>query len=223
MPAWNRRFMSGDEVDIRGNEVRHLVDANRLGTRGTRFYQLRLHVLFFQRLDRVPIQVEFPGEILDRRRTTTQAHVMGKALGVERVVGQELESLAFHLAATSALHTLDLDFEVDTRIAAGKIAHLARPPVVPAHVRSATTAAACFFERRTRVMTRAFGSPKTPRTVGCERYPGKAYASHSRRIRFVEVTMKTCSQFRPFSEMPKSPYLRRFQLDSTRQVTHTTS
>jgi len=33
-------------------------------------------------------------------------------------------------------------------------------------------------------MTRAFGSPKTPHTVGSGRKPGKQYASHSRRLRF---------------------------------------
>ena len=32
-------------------------------------------------------------------------------------------------------------------------------------------------------ITRAFGSPKTPHTVGSTRKPGKQYASHSRRLR----------------------------------------
>jgi predicted dehydrogenase len=40
-------------------------------------------------------------------------------------------------------------------------------------------------------MTRAFGSPKTPRTVGCGRKPGNAYASHSRRFRFAGVAIQT--------------------------------
>ena len=41
-----------------------------------------------------------------------------------------------------------------------------------------------FFERRLSVITRAFGSPKMPRTVGCGRKPGNEYPSHSRRLRF---------------------------------------
>ena len=38
-----------------------------------------------------------------------------------------------------------------------------------------------FFERRRSVITRAFGSPKIPRTVGCARKPANEYVSHSRR------------------------------------------
>ena len=45
-------------------------------------------------------------------------------------------------------------------------------------------------------MTQAFGSPKTPRTVGCGRKPGNAYASHSRRCRFDKFAMRKSSQFR---------------------------
>src|SRR5262249_7064794 len=134
--------------------------------------------------------------------------------------GEEVQPLALHLAATPALHAPHLEFQVNARIAAGKIAHPSRSPVVPAHLRPATAAAQRFFERRRSVTTRAFGSPKTPRTVGRGRNPGKAYASQSRRRRFVEIAMQTCSQFRHAPEMPrhrgKSGYL-------PRQFTHTTS
>ena len=47
----------------------------------------------------------------------------------------------------------------------------------------AAAAAGRFFERRCSVITRAFGSPKMPRTTGSGRKPGKQYASHSRRFR----------------------------------------
>lgn len=83
----------------------------------------------------------------------------------------------------------NLEFQVDARIAAGQIANLADTPVVPTRVCATTAAAKRFFERRTRVMTRAFGSPKTARTVGCGRKPGNAYASHSRRCRFAELAI----------------------------------
>ena len=43
-------------------------------------------------------------------------------------------------------------------------------------------------------MTRAFGSPKTPRTACRGRTPGNAYASHSRRCRFRELAIGTSSQ-----------------------------
>jgi hypothetical protein len=58
-------------------------------------------------------------------------------------------------------------------------------------VHPTTATAGRFFERRTRVMTRAFGSPKIPRTVGCGRKPGKAYPSHSHRFRFDRVAIET--------------------------------
>jgi hypothetical protein len=148
---------------------------------------------------------------------------MRKALGVEGIVGQEVQPLALHFAATSALDAPNLELEIDTRIAAGQIANPTRAPVVPAQVRSTTAAAERFFERRSRVMTRAFGSPKTPRTVGRGRKPGKAYVSHSRRSRFVEVGMPTWSQFPPPLNMPERQHPRRFRADSPPQMTHTTS
>jgi hypothetical protein len=67
-------------------------------------------------------------------------------------------------------------------------------------VRRSAATAERFFERRTRLMTRAFGSPSTPRTVLCGRNPGKAYASHSRRCRFVELAIRKSSQFRATQE-----------------------
>ena len=55
--------------------------------------------------------------------------------------------------------------------------------VVPAHLDPTTAPARRFFERRRSVITRAFGSPKIPRTVGCARKPANEYVSHSRRRR----------------------------------------
>ena len=59
-----------------------------------------------------------------------------------------------------------------------------QPEERPAHLHATTTAASRFFERRLSVITRACGSPKMPRTVGCARKPGNEYVSHSRRFRF---------------------------------------
>jgi len=54
-------------------------------------------------------------------------------------------------------------------------------PVVPAVAYPLALATQRFFERRCRVIRRAFGSPKISRTVGWGRNPAKAYASHNRR------------------------------------------
>jgi hypothetical protein len=168
-----------------------IVDADDLGSGRARAGELRAHVTLFQRLDRIPVKVEFLGNVLDRCLPAAPAHVMGEALGIERVVRQELQPLALHAPATSARHAPYLELQVDARVATGEIAHAPHASVVPARVHSTTAAARRFFERRTRVMTRAFGSPKTPRTVGCGRNPGNAYASHSRRWRFAELAIQT--------------------------------
>jgi hypothetical protein len=87
-------------------------------------------------------------------------------------------------------------------------------------VRRSAATAERFFERRTRLMTRAFGSPSTPRTVLCGRNPGKAYASHSRRCRFVELAIRKSSQFRATQE---TSFFTRQTLDLPPQLNHTTS
>src|SRR5437762_5974290 len=46
---------------------RYLVDADRLGTPRTRFGELRAHVLYFQYLDSVPVELEFLRNVLDGR------------------------------------------------------------------------------------------------------------------------------------------------------------
>src|ERR1035437_2988248 len=83
---------------------RDLIDADRLGPRPARAGELGFHVLLLQRLDRIPVELQLLGNVLDRRWPTALAYVMGKALRIERVVRQEIEPLALHLAATAASH-----------------------------------------------------------------------------------------------------------------------
>jgi hypothetical protein len=71
-------------------------------------------------------------------------------------------------------------FEENPRVAARQIAYPPRLAIVPAHLDMTATAARGFFDRRLSLITRPFGSPKIPRTVGSGRKPGKQYASHSR-------------------------------------------
>ena len=125
------------------------------------------------------------------RARTASPYIESETLGIKGVVGQERQMLAFHLGTISALHAPHLEFEIDAGIGARQIPNPARAAVVPTRVQATTGSARSFFERRTRVMTRAFGSPKTPRTVCCGRKPGNAYASHSRRCRFAEFAIQT--------------------------------
>ncbi len=124
--------------------------------------QLNTHVVLVQFLDCVPIQVQFRGHILDRGLAAAPADEPGEAFGIERVVGQKVETLTFHLAAAPALNAPHLDVQVNARVGIGQVAYPAHLPVVPAGVCPAARPAHRFFERRTRVITRAFGSPKTP-------------------------------------------------------------
>ena len=170
---------------------RDLVDADGFGAGCTRFRKLRTHVLHLQRLDRIPVKLQLQSDVLDRPLSAAPTHVVRKPFGIEGVVGQEIELLAFHLVANPTMHASHFDLQVDTGVATGQVANASSAPVVPARVDSTTTAADRFFERRTSVMTRAFGSPKTPRTVGCGRKSASAYASDSRLFRLTEFAIQT--------------------------------
>src|SRR5438552_13850012 len=143
--------------------------------------QLLAHVLLLQRLDRVPIEAQLLGHVADRGGAAAPADVEGKALRVERVVGEELQPLPLHGIARLAGHAPDFDVEVHTRVATGEIAEAPHLAVVPLELDTAAGAARGFFDRRTSGRTRAFGSPKMPMTVGAGRNPGNRYASQRRR------------------------------------------
>ena len=142
-----------------------LVNADRLGPGIAGTAEFLPQVLLFQNVDRLVVQMQLLGNILDRRSTATFAHVIGKSPGVERIVGQEDKLLLLHLAAPSARNTPDLQFEGDTRVATGEIADQAELAVVESPVCRTTPSADRFFCRRVRRMTRALGSPKIPDTV----------------------------------------------------------
>lgn len=152
--------------------------------------ELRAHVLLLQRLVRIPIEAEFLGNILDGGLATAPPHVVGKTLDIEGVVRQEVEPLALHVAVTLAQHATHLDREKDTCAATREIVNAPRASVVPTRPELTIASANAFFELRTRVVKRAFGSPKTPRTVGSERKPENAYAPHNRRCLFAELAIQ---------------------------------
>jgi len=101
---------------------RDLVNTDNLGSGIPDPTEFLPQVLFFQGVDRLAVQTQLPGDILDGGGTATLANVKGKPLCVERAVGQKGKLLLFHLAAPSAQNTPDLQLEIDPRVAAGKIA-----------------------------------------------------------------------------------------------------
>ena len=96
-------------------------------------------------------------------------------------------------------------------VATGQIARSSPLPVVPARMRATTAAANWFFERRVSVTTLAFGSPKTPRTVGLGWKPGNAYVSQSRRFRFDVLAIQTSCTNSASVHMPQHKQWRGFQ------------
>ncbi len=151
------------------------------------FGQLGAHVLLVQFFDRMPIEPELLGDISDRSTAAAPTNIEGESLGVERVVRQKLETLALHLAALAALDPPHLELQEYPQATGRKVPNLTKLAIVPPGMVPSARPAGRFFERRTRVMMRACGSPNTPRTSSMGRKPGNRYAS-SRRRRFVEVT-----------------------------------
>ena len=133
----------------------YLVDANnlRLGFRGTT--EFLPQVLFLQLLDGLPVETELFSNILDRRAAAPLADIEGKALGIERVVCEEVELLLLHFPAPPALDPPDLQFQVDTGIAAGEVSDPTGLSVIegPAGCPADTTCS--FFPCRESATTRA--------------------------------------------------------------------
>ena len=69
---------------------RALVDADRSGTRRAGALELGLHVLLLERLDRVPVELEFFGNIADRCLLAAATHVESKAFGEMHIVRQKI-------------------------------------------------------------------------------------------------------------------------------------
>src|SRR5262249_13071936 len=145
-----------------------------------------------------------------------------KALGVERIVGQELELLAFHFAGCPATYAPHFKLEVYARVAARKVAHATDNSVVPAVMQASTTTAARFFERRLSLMMRAFGSPKMPRTVASGRNPGNAYASHKRLFRALQADIRNPRQVSNTPAQDGNPAMMGVSYVLTPKSTHTT-
>ena len=92
--------------------------------------------------------MQFFGDVLDRRGTTTTAHIEGEPLRVERVVGEEGQPLSLHLPALNAVDAPYVDVQEYSRVPARKIPDPPALLVVGASVPAATAAARRFFERR---------------------------------------------------------------------------
>src|SRR5258705_7916276 len=199
---------------------RNLVDADRPRCWRARARKLGSHVLHLQRLDRVPVQRQFFRHVFDRRLSAAPADIISKALGVERIVRQKIQLLSLHLAAIAALDPPHLQLQIYPRVPAAQIAHPPDLAVVPAHLDATAAPTRCFFERRLSLITRAFGSPKIPRTVGSGRKPRNEYVSQSRRLRFFARTIHYSCRIPGSAKMQNLPAIPSFVGFSTSKITH---
>src|SRR5262245_8028400 len=185
---------------------RHLLDPNHPRARRPRSPQLFPHVLLLQLLDRVPVQPQFLGHRLNRCRPAPPAHVPGKALGVQGVVGQPRQFLLFHLAAALAVHPPDLHLQVDPRVSTGQVPYPAHLVIVERPLATPTGATDGFFPRRWSRRIRTLGSPKTPRTVALGRKPGKRYVSSSRRSFRIRESCQIFSRLKSYRSLVQSHF-----------------
>jgi len=188
---------------------RERVDADDLGDRRAHFGQLRPQVLFLQSLDGRPVEFQLRRHRFDRGVRAAPTRVVGKPPGIQRMVRQPVQSFALHLATAPAGHAPQFELQRDPGVATGQVPHPPDFAVVPAVLHRAANAAQRFFERRTRVTIRAFGSPKTPRTVACRRKPGNLYVSDNRRGDLRNLAMgRSCQKTGPLP-LASNPVLMR--------------
>src|SRR3984893_5065399 len=183
---------------------RDLVDADRSRTRRAGTLELGPHILQLQCLDRLPVELEFLGDIADRCLPAAAADMERKAFGEVRIVRQKIQPFALHGAAVATRDAPHFEFQTNPKPCARQIANLPHPPVVPAVPAPAATAANRFFERRSRRTIRTSGSPNTPRTVAFTRKPANEYPSDRRRCRFPDSTIPQHAKIKPASKPRKS-------------------
>jgi hypothetical protein len=138
-----------------------------------------------------------------------------------RIVGQKVELFAFHFATRPATHAPHFELEIYAGVAAREVTHASNRAVVPTVMQASTTTASRFFERRLSLMMRAFGSPKTPRTVPSGRNPGNPYVSHNRRFRALEADIRKPRQVSNTPAQAENPAMMRLSQSLKPDFIHT--
>ena len=104
---------------------RDLIDSGGIGARRAHAADLFAHIVHLAALDRLPVQVQFGSHVPGRAAAAAPPHVQRKALGVQRFLDQNVQSLALHRATAPASDSTHLQGQVDPVIDAGQIP---RPP-----------------------------------------------------------------------------------------------
>lgn len=169
-----------------------LVDADVPAARHTHSLQLRWHVVLVHFQDGTRIRMRSLGDMGDRARAARRAGKRGTALAVERVAGKEVAMRSFHLCATAASNSPNLEFQIAPRVPTEEISD--RPPraVVPTRVRSTAPA------RR----QRSAGQAKRPAPLGHRGRGGTAIGrlrgnrcASATRLRLLEAAIAESCRF----------------------------
>jgi methylmalonyl-CoA mutase len=108
---------------------------------------------------------------------------------------QKVQPFAFHAATMAAGDAPHLELQNNPQSGAGQVANPTHPAVVPTRLNPPATATDRFFERRSRLTIRTFGSPNTPRTVSFARKPANEYPSDRRRRRVAVLAIPHHARF----------------------------
>jgi len=131
-------------VGVAGSDGK-FVDADDFGAGLPDPKELFAHVLFVEILDGLPVEVEVFGDILDGGEATVTSDADGEAPRVSRVVGEPIESFAFHDAAYPTEDASAGELQVNATPATIEIADLTRVLIVEGPVFGPTHSAGGFF------------------------------------------------------------------------------
>lgn len=137
--------------------------------------------------------------LTQRDQLFTLEVVIATRCGVWRVACRSCDSPPPHL-----------ELEVNADVPTGQVANPPRGAVVETRVNTPAGTTSGFFDRRVSVITRAFGSPKTPRRRACGRKPGNRYVS-SRPLDLVEVGIEQSCQISVSRQTRQTQYRCGFQ------------
>ncbi len=139
-----------------------LIDADSLRSAAAGSPQLLAHVALFQFSDRMPVKQQFAGGFLEPAGPASRADIEHKAVGVKRVVLEEVQAFALFRSALAIGCLTSLKFQVDPHRANGKVANATRSAILLAMMRRPKFSADRFFPGQTRRTMRACASPNSP-------------------------------------------------------------
>src|SRR5208283_1705876 len=125
---------------------------------------------------RMPVQLQLFRHILHRHRPTLPPDIYPKPLRVKGIVPKPTQPLLLHFPTLPALDPPHIHLQIDPSIPTGQVPYPTNLLVVIAPMDRSATPTSRFFCFRSSWITRARGSPNTPRISALGRYPGNRYS-----------------------------------------------